>query len=169
MHNKKNNPPPSGMIGPRVNRIARVLRHRFNEVANEVGLFSGQQHIILLLKENEGITVSQVAEYLGITPATASVSVKRMEKAGFVYKCADEKDARITKLYLTEKGKSVPERIKEKMDAQEKFVTEGFTEEEISQLSDLLDRVINNLSSWEELQANIKEEYSNDKKAGKTF
>ena len=77
--------------------------------------------------------------------ASASVSIKRMEKSGFIIKKPDEHDARITKLYLTEKGKAVPERIKEKMFIQDKNLTKGMTKDEILIFSDLLDKAINNL------------------------
>lgn len=138
-------PAPRGMIGPRISRASKNLRCRFNKVVNDEGLFSGQHHIILLLKHFEGLTISQVAEYLKITPATASVSIKRMEKAGFVEKRFDEKDARITRLYLSEKGKAATEHIRVRMDAQEALMTRGLSEEEIMLLSDLLDRVLENV------------------------
>lgn len=138
-------PPPKGTIGPRVNYLSRLLRHRFNNVVNEMGLFSGQQDIILFLLENEGATVSRCAKHLGVTNATASISVKRLEHSGFLIKKANENNARITNLYLTEKGRNVPEYIREKMDYQEKYITKGMTEEEILILSDFLDRAIQNL------------------------
>lgn len=138
-------PPPEGIIGPRVNYLSRLLRHRFNNVVNEIGLFSGQHDIILFLLENEGATVSRCAKHLGVTNATASISVKRLEHSGFLVKKADESNARNTNLYLTEKGRNVPEYIREKMDSQEKYITKGMTEEEINALSNLLDRAIQNL------------------------
>ena len=141
--------PPKELIGPRINHSARLLRHRFNKVINDAGLFSGQQHIILLLHENEGLTVSQISSFLEITPATVSVSVKRMEKAGFVCKKADEKDARLTKLYLTEKGEAVLQSIKEKMDAQEEVIAKGLSQQEREMLSDLLEKIIQNLEEKE--------------------
>ena len=146
---KRPDPPERGMIGPRVSRISKTLRCRFNQAANEEGLFSGQQHIIHLLKHNEGLTVSQIAKATGVATATASVSIKRMEKAGFVERKSDENDARITKLYLTQKGELAPEHIKEKMDSQEQFITKGLSDDEINLLSDLLDRVIENLKEKE--------------------
>ncbi len=143
-------PPERGEIGPRVTHFSRLLRCRFNEIAGEEGLFAGQQHIILLLKHNPGLTVGQLADALDITAATASVSIKRMEKAGFVEKRADDNDARIIRLYLTQKGDSTPDRIKERLDHQEQFITKGFTEQEVNLLSDLLDRAIQNLTEQEE-------------------
>lgn len=140
------NPPRRGMLGPRINRASKMIKRKFNEAVNEEGLFSGQQHIVLILKHNEGLTVGQIAEIIGVATATASVSVKRMEKAGFVIRKSDENDSRITKLYLTEKGNSATEHIKDKMDALEQIVSKGLTDEEILLLSDLMEKIIDNLN-----------------------
>lgn len=142
--------PARGMIGPRISAVSKTLRKRFNQAAAEEGLFSGQQHIILLLMHNEGLTIGQVAEATGVAVATASVSIKRMEKAGFVERRADESDARLTKLYLTEKGKAAPKNIKIKMDNQEQHITKGLSQDEVMQLSDLLDAVLKNIKEQEE-------------------
>ena len=141
--------PPKEFIGPRINHSSRLLRQRFNRVVNEAGLFSGQQHILFLLSENEGLTVSGISSALEITPATVSVSIKRMEKAGFVFRRADEKDARITKIYLSEKGVSALHSIREKIDAQEEILSKGMTAQEKEMLSSLLERVISNLEEKE--------------------
>ncbi len=147
--NFKHSAPPKGLIGPRIHRASQLLRNRFNAVVNSEGLFSGQHHIIILLKHSNGLTLSEVAKELGVTPATASVSVKRMEKAGFIKKLPDENDARTVRLYLTDKGEAVTENIKEKMDAQESRITNGLTAEERATLSALLDRVIENMEMEE--------------------
>ena len=85
MNYKRRQPPPEELIGPRVNFLSRLIRCRFNEVIAEQGLYSGQQDIIFALIENEGITSSKLAQKTGVSNATMSVSIKRMEKAGFVY------------------------------------------------------------------------------------
>lgn len=141
--------PARGMIGPRINCASRMLRHMFNDAAKEEGLFAGQQHIILALFNNEGITVGEIARQLDITPATVSVSIKRLEKSGFVKKQADDTNARITKLYLTDKGRKIPDRIRERMDSQEKYITMGLTDEQRNMFSDMLDTVINNMKNKE--------------------
>ena len=143
-------PPPRGMIGPRAVRLSKQLRRVHNELCNEQGLFSGQQDIVLSLVNNEGMTVSELAKELNISAATASVSVKRMEKSGFITKKADERDARIARLYPTEKARRAPEIIKSKMDSLESIITEGFTQDEIYQLSDLLERACQNMTKYVE-------------------
>lgn len=139
---KHNVPPPKGMIGPRIMCLSRLMRQKFNEAAAEQGLFSGQQDIIIFLVENEGITLSKLAEKLEVSAATASVSVKRMEKAGFIVKKQDKNDARITRLYPTEKAKKAPDNIKKRMDELEATISKSLTKNESEQLSDMLDKAI---------------------------
>lgn len=142
---KHNSPPPKGMIGPRIMCLSRLMRQKFNEAAAEQGLFSGQQDIIFLLVENEGITLSKLAEKLEVSAATASVSVKRMEKAGFVIKKQDKNDARITRLYPTEKAKKAPDNIRRRMDELEATLNKDLTTSESEKLTDMLDAAICNL------------------------
>lgn len=143
-------PPPRGNIGARIGFISRKSKNYFNQVVSEEGLFAGQHHIIMMLERVGCATVSQIAEEMRTTRATASVSIKRLEKAGFVEKRSSESDARITKIYLTDKALAVTQRIKAKMDEAEESLTQGLTQEEKYLLSDLLDKVVNNIISQKE-------------------
>ena len=143
-------PPPRGNIGARIGFISRKSKNYFNQVVSEEGLFAGQHHIIMMLERVGCATVSQIAEEMRTTSATASVSIKRLEKAGFVEKRSSDSDARITKIYLTDKALAVTQRIKAKMDEAEESLTQGLTQEEKYLLSDLLDKVVNNIISQTE-------------------
>lgn len=142
--------PPQGMIGPRVMHLQKLIRQVFNQAASEEGLFSGQQDILFALVENEGITLGALAKKIGVSVATASVSVKRMEKAGFIKKRCDKNDARIIRLYPTEKAKTAPENIKKKMDNLENTLNKGMSKEEIMAFSDFLETAINNINERSE-------------------
>lgn len=142
--------PPQGMIGPRVMHLQKLIRQVFNQAASEEGLFSGQQDILFALVENEGITLGALAKKIGVSVATASVSVKRMEKAGFIKKRCDKNDARIIRLYPTEKAKTAPENIKKKMDNLENTLSKGMSKEEIMAFSDFLETAINNINERSE-------------------
>lgn len=137
--------PPEGLIGPRVNFLSKRIRNAFNKAASDEGLFSGQQNLVLFLVMNEGATMSELSAELNVSPATVSVSVKRMEKSGFVIKKPDEKDARVTRIYPTEKAKKAPENIRRKMDLLEEKLKKGMTQEEVNTLSDLLEKAIKNM------------------------
>lgn len=147
--NRFPSPPPKGLVGPRVNCLSRIIRTKFNEVLNEEGLFSGQHHIVMCLFHDDGQTVGQIAKHLGIATATASVSIKRMEKAGFIKREADENDARTVKIFLTDKGRDVMQNIRIKMDEQEKKITSCLSEAEVTHLTDTIDKIIKNFMEQE--------------------
>lgn len=142
-------PPPKGQIAPRVGMVARLERINFNRAVAEEGLFAGQHKIIMFLKYQGSATIGEIAKETGTKPSTISVSVKRMEKAGFVKRRQSKADGRITEILLTAKGQAVPENIHHKMEAEEKMLTNGLTEDEINILSDLLDKIIENFNAKE--------------------
>ena len=142
-------PPPKGQIAPRVGMVARLERINFNRDVAEEGLFAGQHKIIMFLKFQGSATIGEIAKETGTKPSTVSVSVKRMEKAGFVKRRQSKADGRITEILLTPKGQAVPEHIHHKMEAEEKMLTNGLTDDEINILSDLLDKIIENFNAKE--------------------
>jgi len=60
-------------------------------------------------------TAQALVEYLGQTKGSISQSLKLMEKSGYVERKASKKDKRVSKLFLTKKGKSLYKRISEKL------------------------------------------------------
>ncbi|MGN1123735.1 MAG: MarR family winged helix-turn-helix transcriptional regulator [Eubacterium sp.] len=143
----RKSPPPRELIGPRVMFLSKLIRSNFNKVVAQHGLFSGQQDIVIEIINNEGITLNELAKRLDISCATASVSIKRMEKSGYIIKKADKSDARIIRLYPTEKAKEKNDSIRYHMDALDETIKKGMTDDEIGLLSDLLEKAINNLSN----------------------
>lgn len=141
--------PPKGMIAPRVMFLSKNIRKSFNQSLSEQGLFSGQEDVLFRVIDNEGITLSELAAELKISNASACVSVKRMEKAGFIIKKADEKNARIIRLYPTEKAKNASANTRAEMDKTEDLIKQGMTEEEQMLLSDLLEKSISNILKQE--------------------
>lgn len=137
-------------MGPRIMYLHKLIRQVFNQAVSEEGLFSGQQDILFALIENEGITLGALANKIDVSVATASVSVKRMEKAGFIKKRCDKNDARIIRLYPTEKAKTVPENIRKKMDNLENIINKGMSKEEVITFSHLLQTAIDNLNERSE-------------------
>lgn len=129
--------------------VARLERINFNRAVAEEGLFAGQHKIIMFLKFQGSATIGEIAKETGTKPSTISVSVKRMEKSGFVKRRQSKADGRITEILLTAKGQAVPENIHHKMEAEEKMLTNGLTEDEINILSDLLDKIIENFNTKE--------------------
>ena len=73
----------------------------------DLGVHPGQLPILSRLHEKEGASQRELADMLHIKPPTVTVTIRRLEKAELVYRKTDESDLRVTRIYLTEKGKAL--------------------------------------------------------------
>jgi DNA-binding MarR family transcriptional regulator len=126
-------------------RTCKFLRTRVHGTLEEIGLYRGQQFILHVLWENEGVTHSELAERTCVQPATITNALQRMEKAGLVERRQDEQDQRVSRVYLTDAGRSMREKAEQVWRGMEVQAFAGFSEEEQAILRELLTRVQENL------------------------
>ena len=74
------------------------LERNFCKVA---GLYQGQPRILTILRENEGLTLSELSPICGIGMPSLSVSLRNMQKSGLIRK---EGSGKNQKIFLTETG-----------------------------------------------------------------
>ena len=83
-------------------RVARMLRrHPAGEQVSR-----GRLRLIRVILAEEGIKTADLAQRLDIRPSSLTDLLKRMEENGEVLRLRDEQDARISRVYLTEKAKA---------------------------------------------------------------
>lgn len=80
-----------------------------------------------------------------ISRATATNTLQVMEREGLIVRKAQDRDARLKRIQMTEEALRGHIRIEAHMEMMEKCITEGMTEEEVRQLSRLLGMVMKNL------------------------
>jgi MarR family transcriptional regulator, organic hydroperoxide resistance regulator len=102
--------------------------------------------VLLHLWQRDGLTPSELAGALGVEPPTVTNMLSRMEKAGLLERCRDSRDARCTRVYLTEKGRELREPVERRWEAVEEHTFAGVTTEEEALLRDLLARLHDNLT-----------------------
>lgn len=110
-----------------------------------LGIYPGQIPVLGMVSKKEGLSQKELAEILRIKPPTVTVSVQRLEKAGFLYKKPDEKDQRIARIYLTEKGKETKVRALQRIRENESVMLEGFSETEQCLLRRFLKQILENI------------------------
>ena len=132
-------------IEPHLCYLSKLIKLRFDSVLADEGLFAGQHEIIFMIDRNDGITLSELAKKMKTSAASASVSVKRMEKAGFIERKADENDSRIVHLHLTEKSDKVKTRIQKTLNKKECELVADMSDEEVKMFKDFVVRAIDNL------------------------
>ncbi len=133
-----------GFLLIRVVKLHRALmRHRMEEL----GLHRGQPPVMFALQEQNGIPNSELAEFLEITPATLTNKVKRMEKCGLVIRRRDPEDERVSRIYMTDKGRGIMDELHQSVMDMEDVLLAGFSEAETVELKSQLLRVAKNIEA----------------------
>jgi DNA-binding MarR family transcriptional regulator len=86
--------------------LRRFLRWSEDQAA-AAGLTPAQHQLLVAIKGHPGPeppAIGELAEYLLLQSHSAVGLVDRAEAAGVVYRKQDEKDARVVRVHLTEKG-----------------------------------------------------------------
>jgi len=113
-----------------LHQIIRANFVRLHELLAKIGLYQGQPPVIFLLYEHDGLTQKEIGQALNLKPPTVTVMLKRMEVAGFLERRPDSSDMRISRVYLTDKGKKTRLELDNVFKQLEKECFDGFTIEE---------------------------------------
>ena len=114
------------------------------------GVHPKQVPVLMILKHHEGLSQRELVDILCVKAPTVAVTVKRLERAGYVERRRDAADQRVSRIYLTEYGKQAIEKIPSHMKQVEEKAIEGFTPEEILLMRRLLLQMRDNLTTSSE-------------------
>jgi DNA-binding MarR family transcriptional regulator len=93
----------AGRLRPVLLRLNRELRRE----TTAFGVTGGQASLLELIRRTPGVGVRELASREGIAPASMSVSIARLEKAGLVSRTIDLHDRRRQALTLTPEGERI--------------------------------------------------------------
>jgi MarR family transcriptional regulator, organic hydroperoxide resistance regulator len=127
-------------------RVCKAHRGAVGATLAEVGLHVGQEMVLSHLWGQDGLTPSELADRLGVEPPTVTNMLSRMERSGLLERRRDQRDARCTRVYLTEKGRELRDPVQRRWEAVQERAFAGLTPEEETLLRKLLARIHDNLS-----------------------
>lgn len=143
-----------------IGSISRELDSIANIEFKGLNLTKGQYLYLVRICENPGIIQGELAEKIRIDRTTAARAVMKLEKDGFITRGADANNRKIKRLYPTEQGEKVYPIIKRENDCSNSVALNDFTEDEISALKGMLERVEQNVSAdWNYVKKGNHREY----------
>jgi len=113
-----------------LSQVVRAYQYRMQSLLSKYGLYPGQPPILFLLWEKDGRTQSEFCEALELAPPTVTVMLKRMEKAGLLRRSPDPGDLRVSRVFLTDTGRSIRPEVEEAIVKLDDECFKGFTPEE---------------------------------------
>ena len=121
--------------------VSRLITKAYKPFLEEMGLTYPQYLVLLVLWENDNISMNKIGEKLLLNSNTLSPLVKRMEKLELLRRKRSEKDERSIFIQLTVKGKELKNKavpIPEKL--LNTLLTEDVSLTEIMLLKDTLNK-----------------------------
>lgn len=134
----------TGQVEDRLFGFMRTHRYTMQRYFQSIGMFNGHPHMLIHLRRHPGITQRELAVGMDISPASVTISIKRLEAAGLVRR---EKHGRQMHLYLTREGEAMDTACARGRDFMIEHLYEGLTEEELSTLYTLLGKMTDNLQT----------------------
>jgi DNA-binding MarR family transcriptional regulator len=95
-----------------------------------------QFRALAFLDRNPGASLSEVAEHVGVTRATASATIERLVQRNFVHRCHDPQERRRVVLSLTEAGQHHLQQAREQTRSHIADLFKNLTEEQILQVEE---------------------------------
>ena len=138
---------PDQSLGFLVADIARLLRERFNDTAQSLGLTLAQGRALLHLARHQGASQVALAQMLEIQPITLLRQIDRLEEAGLVARRPNPSDRRAQQLNLTEHGTALIAEIVALGQTLTDVAMAGLSGTERNRLFDMLGRIKANLSA----------------------
>jgi DNA-binding MarR family transcriptional regulator len=98
-------------LGYLVNRVARSMAHQLAERMRPEGIGIGQWAVLLILWARDGSSQAELSRDVAIEPPTMVRTVDRLVRDGLVTRIPDPADGRVTRIFLTDRGRSLRDEL----------------------------------------------------------
>jgi len=113
-----------------------MIHQRHHDLAEEFKLSVDQFHLLVYIIDHEkDLSIGRLANVFNLAPNTMSEKLSRIEEKGLICRKKDEKDKRIHRIMLTDKGRRMIEKIRYK--ARKEYVVNALSKIEDADLLSL--------------------------------
>lgn len=123
--------------------IAKEITGLYRPFLDELDITYSQYLVMMVLWENDGLTVSHIGDKLFLDSGTLTPLLKRLEAKGFIVRKRKKEDERVVEAFLTEVGKQlqqkaceIPKKIQQKI---------GIEPEDLIQLKDTIQKILSKI------------------------
>ena len=122
----------------------QVLKRAIGRKVEGTGLYRSQHRLLMILGKHADCSQTAIAEKMEISPPAVAVTLKKLEKGGYISRQCLEEDNRVNEVVVTEKGRQAISESIVCFQEVESAILKGFSDQEMEQLSGFLQRMIAN-------------------------
>ncbi|WP_432086432.1 MarR family winged helix-turn-helix transcriptional regulator [Streptomyces sp. bgisy095] len=134
-----------GPVGHSLARVARMHRIAMGRRLRELGLYPGQELMMMRLWDCGPVRQSELIQSLGLDPSTVTKMLQRLEQSGHVRRGPDPADRRAVLVEATGKGQALRTGVEDVWRDLESLSLGGLSPADGAELTRLLDLVAENL------------------------
>ena len=127
--------------------VSRLMRTVFDRRGRDLGLTRSQWWVLTMLYAKEGVTQSELADFMDLEKPTLGRLLDRMQEKHWIERRPDSLDRRVNRLYLTEKVQEIMRALRKTAADVRKDALGDLDEVDRENFIDTLIKIKNNLSS----------------------
>lgn len=128
-----------------MNQVMHLYIQRSVSMFRKLDIHAGQAGMLWSLKKQNGLSQKEIAKKLGVKPPSITVMIRKLEQEDYIVRKQDEKDQRVTRIFITAKGEKVAEYMNEVLKQLEREIFANMSDEEVMLLRRLLMQMKENL------------------------
>ena len=125
--------------------ITQGIYSEVEEKLEKYGLVKGQAQLLLIIKDNEGCTQKDLANYFNVRYSSMSERINKLENAGYITRVHEDGNFKNNRIYITSEGKLAGTQCRRILKEIETKLYKGISKKEISATEKVLIKMINNL------------------------
>jgi DNA-binding MarR family transcriptional regulator len=139
--NEENNDRSAGRL---INELSRAAQIYFQNEFKKYSIGHAQIRSLLFMARNEGISQLELSEYLNLDKSSITSQLRILERNGYISRHTSENDARINKIYITDKTREILEPLEIVFLSWTETLLDNFNESERTDIFEYLHRMHTN-------------------------
>lgn len=126
-------------------KLMRTLRRKENPAKHES---RGAGKLLRILQENDGMSSRELADRMGIRPASLTEMLNRLEADGILTRQPDPTDQRRNRIFIQEKGYVLLKKMKAVRQTEREHINKSLTLDEQEQFVALCEKLTKSLEDF---------------------
>ena len=127
-----------------LSNISISYKNKLEKLMDEIGLHAGQVYVLNELWDTDGLSQAEIIKRLGVSAPTITKMITSLANSSFVQTKKCKNDTRVTRVYLTKKGRVIQPLVVLQWEKLENTALVNFDEDEVAAASMLLKKLRSN-------------------------
>lgn len=126
----------------KINAVSKRFKDQMRKESEKAGFPHAYRPILFHLRCSNGLTQAEIAEKTMLKAPTISLTLQKMEYTGLIRREADKDDLRITRVFITEEGLKVCDKLHQLADSFEKRIMSHLTKDEFEKAKEIMSKIL---------------------------